>query len=29
MTKKFKFEAGHRVWKQNLMAGKGAKLMGN
>ncbi len=28
ITKKFKFEAGHRVWKQNLMSGKGAKLMG-
>ncbi len=28
ITKRFKFEAGHRVWKQNLMSGKGAKLMG-
>ncbi|WP_456401400.1 6-pyruvoyl trahydropterin synthase family protein [Persephonella sp.] len=27
ITKKFKFEAGHRVWKQNLTSGKGAKLM--
>ena len=29
ITKRFKFEAGHRVWKQNLTSGKGAKLMGN
>ncbi|MBK3332218.1 6-carboxytetrahydropterin synthase [Persephonella atlantica] len=28
ITKKFKFEAGHRVWKQNLTSGKGARLMG-
>jgi len=28
ITKRFKFEAGHRVWKQNLLSGKGAKLMG-
>jgi len=27
ITKKFKFEAGHRVWKQNLLSGKGAKLL--
>ncbi|ACO03817.1 MAG TPA: 6-carboxytetrahydropterin synthase [Persephonella sp.] len=27
ITKRFKFEAGHRVWKQNLSSGKGAKLM--
>jgi len=27
ITKRFKFEAGHRVWKQNLLSGKGAKLL--
>ena len=27
ITKKFRFEAGHRVWKQNLTSGKGAKLI--
>ncbi|WP_457626562.1 6-pyruvoyl trahydropterin synthase family protein [Persephonella sp.] len=27
ITKRFKFEAGHRVWKQNLTSGKGARLM--
>ena len=28
ITKRFKFEAGHRVWKQNLLSGKGSKFMG-
>ncbi len=28
ITKKFKFEAGHRVWKQNLLSGEGSKLLG-
>ncbi|GAB6072281.1 6-carboxytetrahydropterin synthase [Venenivibrio stagnispumantis] len=28
ITKIFRFEAGHRVWKQDLSRGKGAKLSG-
>ncbi|NPA13255.1 MAG: 6-carboxytetrahydropterin synthase [Aquificae bacterium] len=27
ITKRFRFEAGHRVWKQNLMEGKGSKFL--
>ncbi|MCX8076082.1 MAG: 6-carboxytetrahydropterin synthase, partial [Aquificaceae bacterium] len=26
ITKTFRFEAGHRVWKQNLTCGRGAEL---
>lgn len=26
ITKTFRFEAGHRVWKQNLTCGRGAKI---
>ncbi len=29
ITKIFRFEAGHRVWKQNLAEGKAAVLSGN
>ncbi len=29
ITKRFKFEAGHRVWKQNLLSGKGSKFLEN
>jgi len=29
ITKTYRFEAGHRVWNQNLAEGRGAQLSGN